>query len=110
MVKDDYHVIMYRILIYLYACMKEGARFDPDEVSFERLGIPESYWNSVVINMIEKGFIKGAAIIPIMQVGRRVKWINPEITQEGVEFLQENSLMGKAREFLKTLKEIVPGL
>lgn len=110
MAKNDYHVIMYRILIYLYACLKEGVPFDPDEVSYERLGIPESYWSTVVAKMAEKGFITGAVIIPLLGIGKRIKWVEPEITPEGVEFLQENSLMGKAREFLKTVKETIPGL
>lgn len=110
MAKNDYFVIMYRILIYLYACLKEGAEFNQDEVSFEALGIPESYWTSVIINMLDRGYIKGVTVVPILKTGKRIKWSNPEITQEGVEFIEENSRMGKAKEFLKTLKEIIPGI
>ena len=32
------------------------------------------------------------------------------ITPKGIDFLQNNSSMAKAKNFLKTLKEIVPGL
>ena len=29
MAKNDYHVIVYRILLYLYACLKGGEDVDP---------------------------------------------------------------------------------
>ena len=32
------------------------------------------------------------------------------ITPKGIDFLQNNSAMSKAKEFLKTLKETIPGL
>jgi hypothetical protein len=34
----------------------------------------------------------------------------PEITMDGIEFMQENSAIARAKAFLKELKEIVPGL
>ncbi|MCC8192152.1 MAG: YjcQ family protein [Ruminococcus sp.] len=39
-----------------------------------------------------------------------VKLDNIAITPSGIEFLQNNSTMAKAKNFLKTLKEIIPGL
>ena len=63
MAKNDYFVIMYRILAYLYACMKQGEKPDMSTVSFEALGIPESYYNYVMINMIEKQYIKADVLV-----------------------------------------------
>ncbi len=37
MAQDDMHVITYRILAYLYDCMKRGRDVDPNLISFERL-------------------------------------------------------------------------
>jgi hypothetical protein len=110
MAKNDYFVIMYRILAYLYACMKQGEKPDMSTVSFEALGIPESYYNYVMINMIEKQYIKGAAPFKVLGGIEQVKFIDPHITQEGVEFLTENSKMKKTGEFLKSVLEFVPGL
>ena len=110
MAKNDYFVIMYRILAYLYACMKQGEKPDMSTVSFEALGIPESYYNYVMINMIEKQYIKGATSFSVLGNEEQIKFTDPHITQEGVEFLTENSGMNKAKEFLKSLKEIIPGL
>ena len=111
MAKNDYYVIAYRILAYIYACLKEDAAFNPEEISYERLAIPESYWNVVAVDLVERGYIKDAFVIPVLRDGKRVKWgIRPIVTMEGVEFLHSNSMMGKAKEFLKTLKETIPGL
>lgn len=110
MAKDDYFVIMCRILSYLYAVMKEGDDFNPEVVSYERLKIPERYWAQVIDNMLEKGYITGVSVLPVLGNNKIVKWIDPMITQDGVQFLQENSLMSKAKEMLKTIKEIVPGI
>ena len=110
MAKDDYFVIMCRILSYLYAIMKEGSDFNSEVISYERLGIPERYWAQVIENMLDKGYITGASVLPVLGNDKIVKWHDPMITQYGVQFLQENSLMSKAKDMLKTLKEIVPGI
>lgn len=36
--------------------------------------------------------------------------MEPHITLQGLEYLQENSLMKKAAAFVKGVKEIVPGI
>ena len=110
MATDDYFVVMYRILAYLYACLKEGSKPDLNQISYEKLKITEAYWMSIVDNMIDKGYIKGAVVGSVVGGGKQISLKNAEITQEGVVFLDENSRMAKAKEFLKTLKETIPGL
>lgn len=60
MARNDCFVIAYRILAYLYACLKEGK--------------------------------------PVVRIERRIM-----ITPKGIEYLQENSAMEKAKRFLKEL-------
>jgi len=110
MAKDDYFVIMYRILVYLYACDKEGSEFNPKAISFERMGIPESYWTNVIEDMLDHKYLKGATIEEFCGGAKLVEWDRPRITQEGVEFISENSNMAKAKKVLKELKETIPGL
>ncbi len=110
MAKNDFFVIAYRILAYLYECMKQGVFPDLNDVSYERLGIPERYWIDVIRNLYDDGYITG--IIIRDSVGG-MTWVapdNPRITISGIEFLQENTSMSKAKAFLKELKEIIPGL
>ena len=109
MARDDFFIIAYRILAYLYACMKSGEKPDMSVVSYEKLGICECYWNDIIISLIENDYIKGISIIKMCgQTG--IKSTDPKITMQGIEFLQENSAMKKAYEFLKDLKELIPGI
>lgn len=56
MAKDDINVIMYKILKYLYTCMKAGVKPIPEElIGF--LDIPGLYVETVIHGLHEKGFI-----------------------------------------------------
>ena len=59
MAKDDFFVIAYKILSYLYACMKAGEDPKTEELSSERLKIPERYYYSVITALYEDGYING---------------------------------------------------
>lgn len=110
MAKDDFFVIAYRILAYLYQCMKNGEEPELDDVSYEKLGIPERYWISVINNLRIDGYVRGVSIQHGVGGAIYISENDPEITIAGIEFLQENTRMGKAKAFLKELKEIVPGI
>ena len=108
MAKDDFFVIAYRIMAYLYACMKAGEEPDGNHISHEWLGIPKSYWNSIMGNLCDKGFIKGIGEYSVP--GKDIYELKrPEITMDGIEYLQNNSTIVKAKAALKELKEMVPG-
>ena len=111
MAKDDYFVLVYRILAYLYYCVKEGVKPDMTYLTYntEHFPICESYWEYIIENMFEDGLIKGVAIAKGLNKGiGRIKIINLMITPKGIEYLRDNSNMEKAKEFLKSIKEIVP--
>ncbi len=45
MAKDDYHVIVYQILAYLYKCLKNGIAADPEDLLPGKLyDINPVYW------------------------------------------------------------------
>lgn len=109
MAKNDMHVIIYKILTYLYECMKAGIR--PEETDFcansKLLGIPQAYWENVILEMYEKGLVKGVNT-RITKDGRLVYLRDDfNITYDGVEFIVENSLMQKVREYLGSTFELV---
>lgn len=113
MAKDDYHVLVYRLLAYLYACLKSDEQPDMDYLRFNTNHFPigEAYWNYILENLLLEGFITGVTLVPI--VGRMDKGVkiqpNIRITPAGIEYLEENSLMAKAKKALKDFKEIIPG-
>lgn len=109
MAKDDFFVIAYRIMAYLYACMKAGEAPRTDELSAERLGINERYHADIITSLYQKGYIDGVreihlpgSIKPVYDISR------PRVTMDGIEWLQNNTTMAKAKEALKEIKATVP--
>lgn len=110
MAQDDMHVIMYKVLAYLYKCLKLGK--DPDKEMLQGYGplfggTPENYWTAIWLEMMEKGLVKGVLKYP-SDNSMHVVLDSPRVTFEGVEFMNENSMMAKAKEFLKDTKSIIP--
>lgn len=114
MKKDDYFVIVYRILAYLYECLKKGEKPSAEylEHGTEAFPVNQIYWSCIVRSLQERGYIKGVHIIPVVGADDGVVEITPSvhITMEGVVFLQENSTFERVKKFLKEIKEIVPGI
>ncbi len=109
MAKNDYFVIVYRILVYLRECFMSGERADVEWFGADALGINNGYWNNVMESMMNEGYITGITTVPRIGGAPGIKLLDVKITQKGLEFLQENSLMAKAARFLKGVKESVPG-
>ncbi len=110
MAKDDYFIIAHRILAYLYECFKAGEKPDADAFGPDALKINNGYWVNVMESLSNEGYVKGFNISETLAGSRNVVLVAPRITQKGIEFLQENSMMAKAKEFLRTIKETIPGI
>lgn len=111
MAKDDYYVIVYKILAYLYSQLKKGAPIEVERLLHDGtlFNINYDYWVYIFVNMLEQGYIKG---ISNAKVGNgyyiREQLNSCEITPKGIEYLCDNNLMEKAKQFLKDIKEITP--
>jgi hypothetical protein len=111
MAKNDFFVIAYKILAYLYKCMQEGETPDIQFISAESLEINKKYWCSIVTELYKNGYIEGVREINLPGAIRPKYVLDmPEITMKGIEYLQENSMMEKAKRAIKELKDIIPGL
>ena len=109
MAKDDMRVIMYKILKYLYGCMKLGRRPALEDMCCKStlFQIPEQYWGQVIVELAEAGYIKGF-IYTMTKDGLAVTMTgSASITLAGVDFLEESGSMAKARQFLGVAFEIV---
>lgn len=112
MASDDMHVIMYKILCYLYKCMKDGVEPDLSMVRFDGPmlgGIPELYWRRIMQQLVDGGYVGGVSV-SYFDNAPQVLMRSPYVTLDGVEFLQENSMMAKAKKFLMDAKAMTPGL
>lgn len=116
MARDDYPVIVYQILSYLYKQLKEGKPIQeeyllPDGKLFR---INQNYWLYILINLQKDGYIDGLDFIERNYAGEEgivrkvyeLKYCN--ITPKGIEYLTDNSFIQKAKDFLKDVKSIVP--
>nr|DAH46069.1 MAG TPA: YjcQ protein [Bacteriophage sp.] len=111
MAKDDYYVIVYKILSYLYQCLKLGKKIDEKCIDNDNkyISINLDYWKYIIVKLIDEEYISdvqydrtwcGEIIISNLD--------QAQITPKGIEYLNENSLMEKAKKFLKETKEIMP--
>ena len=107
MAQDDMFVIMYKIIAYLYDCMKRGIEPDNNKWNSTALEIPESYWIKVIRELVEHGLIDGVAIVS-SDNATYIRPLDPKVTMEGVQFAEENSMMAKAARFLRDAKASIP--
>lgn len=111
MAKDDYYVIVYQVLAYLYRCLKDGEEIDPKliEPDSKYLNINKKYWAYIMEHMKEQGFIEHITLSFAMGhnlVGYDLS--KCQITPKGIEYLCDNSTIKKAYRFLKDAKSIIP--
>lgn len=104
MASNDMEVIMYKILKYLYECMKNGKRAKLEDFAWDSkmMEVPKEYWLEIVSVLVEKGYIEGFIVRrnKTKDVGLYVQTDPPfKITYEGVCFLNDNSGMKRAKEF-----------
>lgn len=107
MAQNDMYVVMYKILCYLYDFMKRDVEPDAASFGYVAMGVPERYWNDIVRELFRRHFITGVTVVPIGS-DVRLTFQRPRVTMEGVAFMQENTMMAKARDFLISTKAALP--
>lgn len=112
MARDDYEVIIYQILSYLYNCLKKDIKEDKSylEPQGKLYNINTNYWTFIIYNLVKDGYIKGVTLTNVW--GEDYPIIsdieNMRITPKGIEYLTNNSFIQKAKELLKDTKAIIP--
>ena len=108
--KDDYFKVVYQILDYLYSCMREGIQPELKNYTWdsEALQINKSYWESIMTNLAEEGYIKGVTFKKVIGREKPAMVIRDiGITSKGIEYLAENSSMQKVKKVTKSIFEII---
>lgn len=110
MAKDDYHVIIYQILAYLYQQLKRGKTIDTQmlQADGKLFQINESYYIFIIESLLLEGLITGPVVDETM-AGKFVDGLEyTQITVKGIEYLMDNAFLNKAKRFLKGVKEVTP--
>lgn len=102
MAQNDMEVIMYKILSYMYECMKAGARPRMEDICYtcQMFQIPKPYWEQIMKELITRGLLSGFLMRQTKDGLIICMADNPAITYEGRQFLVENSGMKRAASFL----------
>ncbi len=108
MAKDDYFVIVYQILKYLYDCLKEDRRIDFTVISYESFDIPFNYWCYILENLQKQGLLAGLSIVETKDGKLIQNSSKTRITPDGIAYLFENSMLEKVKRTLKDVKDIIP--
>lgn len=107
MAKDDYFVVAYQLLKYLYDCLKKDKKPDSGSLNAEFFGITEGYWRYILKNLSEERYISGVIIKPLLN-GVSIRTDRIEITPKGILYLEENSAFQKIRGAVKDIADILP--
>ena len=114
MAKDWYGVVVYKILLYLYACLKRRILFDK-AVFRKAIGgeaVNEEYLVNIFRMMQEGGLIEGGVFTHAW--GDTYILTSEEsdfrITAAGIEYLEENDKMKKIGHFLMDRMDFIAGL
>ena len=104
MAKDDYFVLVYKLLTILYTTLKNGKVVTDSELKELSEGLPLDYWEYILKSLGEDGYITGVKPISSLS-GNSIKITTLQITPKGIEYLQDNSKMKKAKEVLKNIPQ-----
>lgn len=113
MAKNDYFVLVYKILEHLYDCLKNDHTPNWNEMrpNSSKFPISNDYWNYVWLSMAKEGLITGVIEIPIIGGSPGVK-LTPslQITPLGIQYLEENSMIQKAKKSILTVADLITNI
>ena len=102
----------------IYKILRHLDRFNGDDeismaaISASALGISESKWEQILIELQINGYIRGLVYTQNISDAfpHIVEPVRPRITLQGMEYLEENGMMKRVGKFLKGVKETIPGI
>lgn len=103
MAKDDYYVIVYKILAYLYDQLKKGKNIEESMIrsSGRMFSINDRYWEYIIINLYEERYISGILITKTYGGVRIENLKDMMITPKGIDYLFEIAMFEKSEEIFK---------
>ena len=109
MVQDDYFVIVYKLLKYLYDCLKKDVRPSSEVLNAEFFGIADNYWEYIIRNLYQEGYVEG---VTVTRIHGKPDYPSTQphfnITPKGIQYIQENSAFEKIRGYVKDIAAIIP--
>jgi hypothetical protein len=106
---DDIFKVMYRVLKFLQAAIL-AEEFPANQFNADTFKTNEATFVYVLEQLAKEGYISGITFVPILGLtSRQIKFIRPEITIKGNEYLAENAVMKKVADVLKGAASTISG-
>lgn len=105
MKRDDFHVIQYQILNYLYEKIKLGNDVNEKELQGILPKHNEKYFNYIIHCMENYRLIEGIKVVGNGKSYEVTNFNKSYITPIGIEYLFKEPLMKEAKEYLDGIKE-----
>ena len=96
MSNNDLPVVLYKLLAYIYECMKNDV-IPTVEQAKKLCAANETMFDAAVCEAIEGGYVRGIDR-EFYYTGPEINFDNARLTLDGSTFLLENSTMSKAKE------------
>ena len=95
MASDDFEVVEYKVLAYLYQSIRDGVK--PSAAKAQQVAkVHPVYWDAVISDLSDRGLVKANAV----RMFDSTSYGDVRITSAGVDYLGESPKMRKAKEFL----------
>lgn len=100
--------LIYKILSKLESMM-QFEQIDVDRISHKALNVNYELWERIIIMLFENGYIKNVKIVKYVDEPKEkvIDFSRIEITLKGLEYLEENSTMQKAKKLVKGIIDIM---
>lgn len=93
MATNDYCVVVYKILNYLYEMLRDGRPEYCNEIQNDGSLFPiinDNYWNTIIDNLISNGYIFEGETKFFADRIEYMKMVTYSITIKGIEYMYQN--------------------
>lgn len=101
MAADDFDVVVFKVLAYLYQCIRDGVEPNPAKAQ-EFAKINHVYWRAVISDLVERRLVAAT----VVRTAGETLYFDLRITSAGVDYLNESPKMRKAKEFLGSALDV----
>lgn len=100
MAKNDFPVIACIILSYLYETIKKGEAANIDYLNSQYFHTNDTYFDFILRELYKSGYIDGCKVIETKDSSCLFLYEDFHITMAGIEYLENNESMNKAKAFI----------
>ena len=108
MAQNDFFPIVYRILAALYKNLKEDKENQKDLFNHELYDVKKKFFDYILKYIVDEEFVDTTYYKPQDNKIEFFDLSNMQITPKGIEYLNENSVMNKTKNFFQELKSSIP--